>query len=80
MIRLRPLLLAAGLLTCAGMVPHGLAAEPPTPPLAQAAANPDIARTEALLDKAEAFYRKNGPRAHADAVIPTDLRAGTTTP
>lgn len=64
MIRLRPLLLAAGLLTCAGMAPHGLAAEPPSP-AAAAAANPDSARAEALLDRAEAFYRDNGQRAHA---------------
>lgn len=65
MICLRPLLLATGLLTGAGLVPHGLAAEPPAPHTAVVAANPDIARAEALLDKAEAFYRENGQRAHA---------------
>lgn len=65
MICLRPLLLAAGVLTGAGLIPHGRAAEPsPRAPVA-AVANPDIARTEALLDKAEAFYRENGQRAHA---------------
>lgn len=65
MIRLRPLLLAAGLLTSAGPVSLALAAEPPAPSATAAAANPDSARAEALLDKAEAFYRDNGQRAHA---------------
>ncbi|KAB2967563.1 cache domain-containing protein [Zoogloea sp.] len=71
MICLRPLLLAAGVLAGAGLPPHGLAAEPPSPRAPAAAANPekaeraDIARAEALLDKAEAFYREKGQRAHA---------------
>lgn len=65
MIRLRPLLLAAGLLASAGQVPHGLTAEPPAARPASTPANPDITRAEALLDKAEAFYRENGQRAHA---------------
>lgn len=65
MICLRPLLLAAGVMAGAGLLPHAMAAEPAPSRPAAAAANPDIARAEALLDKAEAFYRAQGQRAHA---------------
>ncbi len=78
MIRLRPLFLAAGLLTCAGLPATGLAADPSaTPGQPVLAANPEIARAEALLDKAEAFYRANGPRAHATVSHSGELRDGS---
>lgn len=77
MLCLRPLLLAAGLLTSASLVPLSLAAEPPSPRPAVAVTHPDIARAEALLDKAEAFYREHGQRAHAAFSRSGEFRDGT---
>ena len=48
------LLLAAGVLAGAGLLPHGMAAEPAPSRPAAATANPDIARAEAQLAAANA--------------------------